>query len=83
MILTLHNLAEAYKVLPSEALVRASTFDLYVLDCHFRYVKYQEQRAKAQGEGLPPPSKKLTQEQMKAMIAEVRNNPRKIKKERQ
>ena len=73
MILALHNLAESYKMLPSEALVKASTFDLYVLDCHYRYVKYQE--AKAQGKDVSRTPPKLTQEQMMAMIEKVRNNP--------
>jgi len=73
MILALHNLAESYKMLPSEALVKASTFDLYVLDCHFRHIRYQE--AKAQGNNVAKAPPKLTQEEMKAMIARVRNNP--------
>jgi hypothetical protein len=72
MVLTLHNLAETYKMLPSEALDRASTFDLYVLDCHTRYVKYQQEREQAKSQGLPPP-KQLSQDQMKAMIERVRS----------
>jgi hypothetical protein len=72
MVLTLHNLAETYKMLPSEALAKASTFDLYVLDCHTRYVKYQQDSEQARSQGLPPP-KQLSQEQMKAMIERVKN----------
>ena len=72
MILTLHNLAETYKMLPSEALTKATTFDLYVLDCHLKHIRYME--AKAQGKDIPKPSKKLSQEEMLAMIERVRNN---------
>jgi hypothetical protein len=32
-------------LLPSEVLDRATTFDLYVLDTHSRFIKYQEQKA--------------------------------------
>jgi hypothetical protein len=71
MILTLHNLAETYKMLPSEALCRASTFDLYVLDCHTRYVRYQHNKEHAKSHGLPAPQQ-LSQDQMKAMIQAVR-----------
>lgn len=70
MILTLHNLAESYKMLPSEALKRASTFDLYVLDCHFRYIKYQE--SKSQGKEPSKSVSKPTQEQMLEMIKKIR-----------
>jgi hypothetical protein len=72
MILTLHNLAETYKMLPSEALCRASTFDLYVLDRHTRYVKYQREQEQARSQGLPE-SQNLSQEQMTAMLQEVRS----------
>jgi hypothetical protein len=68
MILTLHNLAKTYKMLPSEALSKGTTFDLYVLDTFHRYSKYQE--AKANGKAAPAPQ--LTQEQMKAMIARAK-----------
>lgn len=77
MILTLHNLAKTYKMLPSEALARATTFDLYVLDTFHRYVKYQE--AKQQGHGAPT-TPNLSQAEMQAMIERVRNNPKERKK---
>jgi hypothetical protein len=68
MVITLHNLAQTYNLLPSEALTRATTFDLYVLDTYYRYGKYQE--AKAQGKATPSTS--LTQDEMKQMLARVR-----------
>ena len=69
MILTIHNLAKTYKLLPSEALARATTFDLYVLDLFHRHSKYQEAKAN----GKSPPAKALTVEQMKAMIARAKD----------
>jgi hypothetical protein len=42
LILTLNNLAKEYGLLPSEALSRATTFDLYVLDVSTRWVSYRQ-----------------------------------------
>ena len=71
MILTVHNLAKTYKMLPSEALGKATTFDLYVLDTYSRFVKYQE--AKAQGNPvLGGKARSLTVSDMQSMIARVR-----------
>ena len=72
MVLTLDNLAERYKLLPSDALGRATTFDLYVLDVSSRWVKYQHELAESKANGTPPPSKKLSEAEMKAMIARVK-----------
>lgn len=79
MLVTLHTLAQTYNLLPSEALARATTFDLFVLDNYSRFMKYQEESSKAKAEGLAPPPKKLTQQQMIEMIERVRNNPNKSK----
>ena len=70
MVLTLHNMARTYKVLPSEALAKASSFDLYVLDLYSRYVKYQE----AQNKGKAPPApRSITVDKMKAMVERAKN----------
>ena len=80
MILSLHNLAKTYKLLPSEALTKGTTFDLYVLDIHHRYIKYQE--AKAEGKAVPqtPSRHSLTQDRMKEMIEQARVNHRPMKR---
>lgn len=71
MILTIHNLARTYKLLPSEVLSGASTFDLYVLDSFSRYTKYQE--AKAKGKVPTVPTKKMpSQSEMMAMLNHAR-----------
>jgi hypothetical protein len=69
LLLTLHNLATTYNLLPSEALVRSSTFDLMVLDVATKWSKYQQTIA----DGKTMPSKKLTQEEMKSMINRAKN----------
>jgi hypothetical protein len=67
MVLSLHNLAKEYGVLPSNALVNASTFDLYVLDCYYRYIKYQEDLLEKDPDAVAK-SKKLSTQDMKAML---------------
>lgn len=69
MILTLNNLAEKYKCLPSEALARGNTLDLYVLDISTKWVKYQNDKA----EGKVPQEKVPSQEELMAMISRTRS----------
>lgn len=71
MLLTLDNLAHRYNCLPSEALSRASTFDLRVLEIHGLWEK--RQRDVAEGKIPAKATPKLSQEQMMAMIARVKN----------
>jgi hypothetical protein len=74
MILTIHNLAENYKCLPSQVLANASTFDLYVLDVHTKWLKYQHQRLENERSNPSAPKTPLmTQTQMKAMIEQTRS----------
>ena len=79
MILTLHALAETYNVLPSEALDKATTFDLYVLDLHSKYQRHLE--AKSNGSVSPGSGSALTEQQMKDMIERAKNfKPKERKK---
>ena len=75
MILSIHNLAENYKCLPTEVLERATTFDLYVLDVHTKWVKYQHEQEKSRQAGRASISKapKLSQQQMLDMIKRTRS----------
>lgn len=70
MMLTLDNLAHRYNCLPSEALGRASTLDIYVLDLSARYSKYQQDLA----EGGKPQTRNYTQQELQQMMDRVRNN---------
>lgn len=72
LMLSLDNLASRYGLLPSEALARATTFDLTVLDISAKWENYQ--RAKAENGGRPP-TPELTQDQMMDMINRVKGQP--------
>lgn len=83
MLLSIHNLADAYKMLPSQILTQATTFDLFILDVHSRWLKYQEevQEAKRQGREIPLQRQGLNQEQMQQMVAYAKGARRdKVKK---
>ena len=69
MLLTLDNLAFRYHCLPSEALSRANTLDLYVLDVSAKWARHRQDVA----EGRTPDGALPNVEQMKAMIASVRS----------
>lgn len=69
MIVTLDALATRYHILPSEALDRATTFDLWIMDAATSYQDYM--RKKAENGGKDPVSQP-TQEQMLKMIQRVR-----------
>lgn len=70
MALSLDNLAHRYNCLPSEALNRATTFDLYVLDVSAKYSKYQQD--KAAGNTASPAYKRPSKEEMIAMLKRAR-----------
>ena len=69
-MITLDNLAHRYRCLPSEALSRATTLDLVVLDVSARWTnkKYNEEHGKKE-EVITP---NLSTEQMQAMLNRVR-----------
>lgn len=67
MILTLDNLAARYHCLPSEALARSSTFDLYVLDVGARWSNRQNEKANG-----PVKAELPSQSEMLAMIERVK-----------
>lgn len=69
MLLTLDNLATRYHCLPSEAMAKGNTFDLYVLDVSAKWSKHQQDLA----EGKSPQASKLSQAEMLAMIARARS----------
>ena len=68
MLITLDNLAHRYQCLPSEALSRATTFDLYVLDVSTKWLKYQQDRAEGKTSAVKQPS----QAEMMAMLKRAR-----------
>jgi hypothetical protein len=71
MLITLDNLAHRYQCLPSEALGRANTFDLYVLDISTKWFKYQNDVANGKETNKSRPN--LTVDQMQEMIRRARS----------
>ena len=72
MLLSLDNLAHRYHCLPGEALARATTFDLYVLDLGAKWVKYQQEQADLEARGIRSTNKQPSQDEMLAMIERTR-----------
>lgn len=70
MMITLDNLAHRYNCLPSEALARATTLDLMVLDVGARWANKKHNEANGKKEETVTP--KLSVEEMKSMIDRVR-----------
>lgn len=70
MVLTIHNLAKTYKMLPSEVLASASTFDLYVLDLATRHTRRQQEIAEKGHPNKKIP--KLSTEEMLKMLKKAR-----------
>lgn len=68
MMLSLHNLSREYKMLPSEALSKATTFDFDVLNIATKWEIKKQNEEKGIKE-VP----KLTQEQMLDMVEFARN----------
>lgn len=69
MILSIDGLAKRYKMLPHEVLSQASTFDLYVMNTAISWQNQQQQIAINGGE---KPLPKLSQDEMRAMMDNVR-----------
>jgi len=69
MVLTLDNLAHRYSVLPSEAMARATTFDIYVLDVSAKWLKYQNTN-----EEIGATKHNLTQKQLLDMMKNVKGS---------
>jgi hypothetical protein len=69
MLLSLDNLAKRYGLLPSEALGRATTFDLYVLDVSSKFQNYLQEKS----DGKNPKGSMPSQKKMFEMMQNARN----------
>ena len=76
MIITLNNLAKEYGLLPSEALSRATTFDLYVLDVSTRWLSHRQDVAEGKVKPKEPKKQDL---QWYMDLAKNEDNERKRK----
>ena len=66
MVLTIDTMAKRYKMLPTEVLSRATTFDLYIMDAAVAYHNYQTE--KASGNSTPD----LSEQEMLDIIAKTK-----------
>lgn len=64
-ILMIDNLAKRYGLLPSEALNRCSTFDLYIMDASMSFENYHHKKAINNGKDPIPD---YTTEELLAMV---------------
>lgn len=74
MLITIHNLAVNYKLLPSEVLAKGTTFDLFVSDTHQRWLRYHE--AKTKGHTAPVSHRTHTQQDLLTMLNTARAMPK-------
>lgn len=73
MLITIDNLAHRYNCLPSEALERATTFDLLVLDTSTKWHNYkqsEDDRRSQTASGKVAPN--YSQEQLLAIAKQVK-----------
>lgn len=69
----LDSLAHRYKLLPSEVIQRGDTLDVLVMETTLQWQRRQRDAAEAKAKGRAPMGAKLSQEQLKAMMARVRS----------
>ncbi len=72
-MLLIDAIATRYHCLPSEFLSKGDTFDVFVINVILEHQQYMAEAERAKQEGRPPPPKKLTQDEMRAMIERVRS----------
>ena len=68
MILALDSIGKRYGMLPSEAITRATTFDLFVLDASIGYENLVNARANGQ-----EPSNQYTQDDLLSVVEKSRS----------
>lgn len=65
LILVIDSLGKRYGMLPTEALMRANTFDLYVMDAVLAFENYQHKKAMNNGREVLP---EYTEDELLAML---------------
>lgn len=65
LILVIDSLGKRYGMLPTEALMRANTFDLYVMDAVLAFENYQHKKAMNNGREVLP---EYTEDELVAMF---------------
>lgn len=67
LILVIDSLGKRYGMLPTEALMRANTFDLYIMDAVLAFENYQHKKAMNNGREVLP---EYSQDELLAMLNE-------------
>jgi len=67
--LTIETMAKRYKMLPSEVLERATTYDLYLMDVAMSYHNYEMQKINNNGVA---PAPDLTEQEMLDIMNKVK-----------
>jgi len=65
LILLIDSLGKRYGMLPTEALLRANTFDLYVMDAVLTFENYQHKKAMNNGKEVVP---EYSQDELMGML---------------
>lgn len=66
LILSLDTMAERYKILPSELMVRATTFDLYIMDAALSYHDYKRKLSEGKV------AEQYTVDELQSMMSKVK-----------
>ncbi len=65
------ELSKRYGLLPSEAISKADTFDLWIMDCALTFEKYHEKKQANNGKAPIP---EYSTDQLKSMLARNRTD---------
>ena len=76
-ILLIDSIATRYHCLPSEIIDRGDTFDVFIINSALEIQKWMTDAEEARRGGKPRPPKKMSQEEMLAMIERARSGNKK------
>ena len=77
MLATIDWVAQRYGVLPSKLLAEGSSIDIHLAELGQKYENFLRENAERKSKGLAPVAPELTQEQMQAMLAQVKQGKQK------
>lgn len=77
MLATVDWVAQRYGVLPSKLLAEGSSIDIHLAELGQKYENFLRENADRKSKGLAPVAPELTQDQMLAMVAQVKQGKQK------
>lgn len=72
MIASIDQISRRYGLLPSQTIIDATTYDLFIMDAAMGYERYAREQAEAKANGKPPVPH-MDQSTMQKMMERVRN----------